>query len=501
MPPKRQCVRNKFSFVEHLTEAFSTSCASVCTQENIDPSVRAACDVGSQEYCTTDNISSSDCLSYASRLVRTLATERTNEVYANPVIIPKTSKQTIASYYSALGGATRAYVLKNIDNLSSDNVTNLMRIFLAEDPSKEVYTTVSDAAITELSKDARPTNFGLGITWLNDRAEQLIDQRVSSHSNRSTSEVIKQINDDSRFMNMFMHKYERVFDVVISKLTIEDITIPLLYEIDYLRVRTHAFIVKYITGADRGIGNYEVDLSKSERLYNRHVLEAHKWLTINSPSDPLIKLINDARVENLKYYISVNDPMSDSLCIAMVLAGEQVPYAARCAEMSNIVKADCVAFIDKKLQEPGALKDDIYMAILKTATDKDGNINKLVLDTYPGMKPWLQTIASDQLTIIDGVRTVTPVCGTVGNLTIAQCNQLCKLYPDICAFDKEQKCRLPQYRFNQESFCIDPVDESHVHWWWIGFIVFVIFIALFICKRRTKSLLVKPRVVRHLHKK
>ncbi len=492
MPNVRQSARQKFSFVEHLTEAFSVGCGSVCSQENIDPSVKAACDLGSQRYCSSYNIASPDCLTYADRLARTRAAQRTNAVYSNSVLIPTSSSQTITSYYTSLGNSAKAYVLNNINNLSSDNVVSLMKIFQTEEPSeRQVYTKVSDAVIAELSKTDRPKNFGLTIGWLKAYVDEVIDLIANELATFKTAEIIRVNNNFKPFINMFMDSYSKVFDVLVSKLTIEDIANPALYEIDspYLMGLIRSFIIQYITGKSPQAGETIIDLSKSARLYNKYVLDAYNWFIKNRSTEPLIAMIQAAKAANMKYYITVDDVNNDPVCVAMILAGEPIPYEARCSLASNIIKPECIAFVEKKINAPGASIDDIYLSIIQSATDGNGNISKVVLDTYPSIKQWLATKMADESVVVDGVPKITPVCGTAGNLSISQCNQLCKMYPELCIPDQIQKCSLPNYRFakegllnkpvDKEGMCTNPADKEETEWWWIiAFALVVIAIAI-----------------------
>lgn len=488
MPNVRQSARQKFSFIEHLTEAFSVGCGSVCSQENIDPSVKAACDLGSQRYCSSDSIATLDCLAYADRLVRTRAAQRTNTVYSNSVAIPTSSTQTIASYYTSLGDSIQAHVLKNIDSLSSDSIVNLMKLFQSEEPSeRQVYSKVSDAVIAELSKTNRPINSGISINWLKARAEELIKQKVVAYTREpSAINILNQIIKESQFMTMFYDLYLPVLDVLASKLSIEDVATPSLYTAGgpYLIKLVHKFIIEYIIGQSWYIDKYNIDLSKRPQLYNKYVLDAYKWLSANIKDDQLVALITAARNANMAYYISVDDVNNDPVCVAMILAGEPIPYEARCSSASNIVKPECIAFIEKKITAPGASIDDVYLSIIKSATDTSGNISKLVLDTYPTIKQWLSTKMSDESVTIDGISKITPVCGTEGNLSIAQCNQLCKMYPELCIPDQVQKCSLPNYRFAkegltnpsvEEGLCVEPPDNEQVQWWWIFVLALIVF--------------------------
>ncbi|KAG3194373.1 hypothetical protein PC128_g9433 [Phytophthora cactorum] len=107
--------------------------------------------------------------------------------------------------------------------------------------------------------------------------------------------------------------------------------------------------------------------------------------------------------------------------------------AAFCLDNKNITSDSCVAFINK-------------------AIASDASFDKSVLDKYTGLKDWLLLKTADKIsTDANGNKTIISACATADGLSRDQCEQLCQIYPDLCANDQINKCQMSMYRYSKEG--------------------------------------------------
>ncbi len=487
-------INPRFGFVEH----FSADCSSVCTQPNIDPSVKAACDTGSQSYCSTsDKISSTECKPYLDRVIRTRAAQKTNTQYANSVNIPTSINKTITDYYNALGDAADGYLKANINNLSAASVTDVMNIINAEQGTdRSMALRVTDNAIAQcVTSNAACED----VKWITDRITDNINTLAIKFTNASLNDILSYISNNLAHYTKFQAFYKSINNLIISKLTIDGLNSPTLITVRNksidIRNAVDLFVVNYVLGntlaaiPTTSVGAYDIDISGKPNLYNLNIRGLYKAISTasNGAVDNLATLITNADIAN-KNRCTLVDVNTDNVCIAMRATGEtdlvnaiQNTDSAFCmASSANIVQDRCVAYVNTNSNNATFDSSKAYNLVMSAATKADGSLDKTILDKYPGIKPWLTGKTTDtiQTNSSTGEKTILPVCGTANGLSIDQCKKVCEVYPDLCAQDQIQKCQLPKYRYSTENF--SEKNENDSLWFlWLLLIIIVTLIGYY----------------------
>lgn len=471
-----------------IREKFSASCASVCDSETLDPTVRSACDEGSQSYCiSADNITSPECLKYVDRVVRTRAAEKQSIAYSNKVIPP--SSASITSYYSAIGDAATNYITKNMSALNNASIANLMKIFKVEQSdNNSLYRSISKKTVFDYIEKNTTINTGLSIPWLSENVSDEVSNLIVSLKNAPSQNIIKLLISIPNYILAFHDLFIPLFDLLVSKLTIDDIGNGILIQSPYLTPLVNQFVISYITGKKPTLNDLSIDLSQKIKLYERPIMEFYNMRLKLSKQDSFVLMVDAANLANFKYLSQFSDPTSNPLYAAMKEAGQLVPDKKLdewCSSKPNFNSEECSKFMNDKISAGGNV-DSIYMTIIGLATDKDGNIQKDILAKYAGITNWLKVKMDDKLTTIDGKKVLTPTCGTPNNLTINQCNQLCALYPELCLEDQADRCRLPEYRYSKEGFITGSCSND----WWLYFVIilFCVCVSFFVVARLKKRM-------------
>ena len=492
----KSSINTSFPVIEHLTEGFSVGCLSVCGDPSADPSVRAACDLGSQTYCKTDKISTAECAPYLDRIFAT----KSGASVAIP--IPASS---INPYYADL--KQYAISVATADNvvLSSTNVSNLITALKAE-PSKEMYNAVVDAVIAKCATSADTAC--LSISWITDRVTETVKANAAAWGSLATTAILANVQANWNHYSKFVSLYNPIHDLITKKGISDVLTnttlIGMREKSSYFQNVIDLFIINSLLKTPlttiplTAAGNYNVDLSKIPAVYN--TLYRPFYLALknrpNAASDKLVVVFAVADEVNMKRVPTV-DPKTDSVCVAMKATGEAAfvkliddaiakaeadAKAARCLLPANVGTTECITYINAMSN----ISDDTYRLVLQGAIKPDGTMDKAILDKYPGLKPWLLKNTADKIVIdANGNTTIASTCAATTNLTAAQCGQLCAIYPENCTADQVKRCSIPEYRYAKDGFkermpdCDDSCDSSSdINWWVVFIFVLVAFVIL-----------------------
>jgi hypothetical protein len=458
----------RFGIAEHLSENFAASCSDVCAQTDIAPTLRSACDMGSQAYCSTaDNIASIECNPYVDRLIRTRAAEKASTVYSNPVIIPSSSGKTITDYYNALGDAANSYVASNITNLSSTSVAGLMNVMKAEGGDLSMFNKVADTAITGCVQSSTAS---CSVPSIKSRVDKLIGDQVQLFATASVGAILDYISTNVNHYLKFEDSYAPMRTLLLSKMSFGDINNPALIVLREksatICMAVDLLVINYVcdstltTIPTSTSGDYTVDLSAKPKLYAKS-LDTFIYTILSrpyAPTDKLLKLYAAASNSNVSRCATV-DPLTDPTCIAIRQTGRSdavtlmdTALAKYCVNPSAITSDSCVNYVAGLTD--ATIKTAALVSGYNAAVKADGSIDVTVLNKYgSAMKDWIKTKTADIVTKnAAGETIITPSCGTANSLPVDQCKQICALYPDVCLEDQIRKAQLPQYRYNKDGF-------------------------------------------------
>lgn len=510
----------RFGIVDHLLpEGFSGSCVDICSSSNTNPELRAACDVGSQAYCSTaDKIASAECSPYVTRLIRTRAAEKTSTPFADPVLIPPSANTTIANYYNALGDAANQYIAANITTISSASVNGLMKIIQAEGGDMSMFSRVADTAIAGCASSS--TLMCETVPWIKSRVDELVVEQVKALQAGSVDAVLTFITTNLKHFLTFEGSYSKLLDLLVSKMVVKDITkkevIDLRRQSKSFRLAVDVLAINYICDSNlvrvlsNADGDYLVDLSRKPKLYDATVSTFMSALasTPDAASDKLVKAYETATQANIVYCTQV-DPLVDPTCVAMRTSGNSFlvskmddALAQYCASPSSASRDSCVKYMTA-LTDPEKKSAALAMSYT-AAVNADGTINPSVLDKYGDqMKDWLKEKTADIVTTdASGNIVITASCGNDGNIPVSQCRQICDIYPQVCLEDQIRKAQLPQYRYAKDSFkdksgsegfgighvtmCSPSVDEMSANTFLYVVLLAIAFAFAIMCFRRRR---------------
>lgn len=495
--PIMKSINATFPVIEHLRESFSSDCVSACGDPSADPSLREACDLGSQSYCKSDKISSTECNDYLARVFNTKA----------GVTIPlPIAAGTINTYYAEL----KAHVIKiatdinDVATLRSAKMNNLLEA-LRKESSKEMYYEIVNSVIKKwrLKSETEWTT----LPWIIERINAWIAGDLDVIKDRTAVQILEHIGDRMDLFTNFMPAWSGVIDTLLTKdlttvysnttlLKMREVSSSFELAFDLYVYNTFGYtkITTLALTSDKLQYNYAIKDNKE--IYSASIRQLYSALKSRPARlDKLKILFEKADAENITRIKTVN-PSTDALCIAMKATGEPElvkaindEIAVRCTIPANISAPDCVSSINAMNPIP----DSTYKIILQGSIKSDGTLDKTILDKYPGMKEWLVKNTADTVTIdANGNALISSTCSPNTNLTATQCNQLCKIYPETCNADQIKRCSVPGYRYrstfaNKEGLELEPKTEVDNTWW----ILFILTILVFVCfisgKRVLKS--------------
>ena len=454
------------SRTQQLLESFSVPCRSVCSNTNLSPDLQAACDTGSQAWCSSpNNINSADCQTYLQRVIA--------GKQASPVVaIPTSSKQTLADYYNALGTAADTYVQGNIN--SADK---LMGIIGAEQGTQVMFNKVADDAIA--SCVASSDNSCSNVAWLTTRVTANLTAQATTMANADIPTILGYITTNMNHYTKFMGYYAPIHDLILKKITVADLVNPTLISLRnksaYMLNGIDLFVLNQITNGKltsiplNKDGSYNVDITNNVALYGQGIRAFYKAILASPPAstDQLGVLIAKADTTNKNTFDFKTFALS-ALSKAMYNTGEpnlvppiksvdtkiQASIASTvgptCGSTTLYSDPMCATYANNLTSD--ADKTKFYTALLTAMYDPKTGYNndnsKNILKQYPGLSAWLVANTVDKVsTDAQGNTTIVSGCGGTNILSSDQCNQLAAIFPNMTTTDQIQRCALPNYRY------------------------------------------------------
>jgi hypothetical protein len=484
-----------FPQIEHAgratIEPFSANCVDSCGKPGIDDNLKAACDYGSIKYCSTaNNIIKPDCLAHADRVVRTYVAEKTGIAYSNKLA----SSINTSDAYNALGAPISEYVINNRTTLDSNEIKSILAITDLEktltDSDKKLYFAPAMSMFKTCG--AVPT-LNCSASWLEPKISELINMLLIQNKSKALKDIIVSIYDPTTPPNIattirFQHLFGSYFDLIISKLTINDLltnTIiwPMRNDLPLFKTKLDTYIADLVmkssfNNKENLTDPYTADFSNNKNLYSADIQKLITIITsVAAPTDSLLVAFKAADTKNIARLTTV-DPTLDPIAVAMLATGKsdlvngvKSKILTYCIDPTNLSKSTCTPYASQAISSDPTT---YYRNAIASALKPDGTLDASILDKVVGLKDWL-AINTKDVVAADGV--ISSTCGT-GVLTRMQCSNLCKIYPELCSGDQSKRCINPLYRYTQtEGFKGDSAG-AYTLYAFIIFIAFILFIGI-----------------------
>lgn len=478
-----------------MNERFAGNCSDICNAPNISDSLRAVCDTGSQQYCSTaNNIVTPNCKAYLTRVVGNATADRKGQVYANPIrFAPGQSSATARDYYNALGQSILKQSGDPIGRLSPDT-NELINILKENNPdylSDPIYQDATQQAFDYCTgpgtPDAPPdANFcsesanplSWGAAEFSSKIDSIIAKTKSQLSGQSAVAYFSKQNYSDAQKQLFVATAQMLHqrmpntlktydDFILSTLTTSDLTDPSLALLrlvsPYLRSGVDTFVTNLLNTRKSSFterlspdGAYTVSWSDTTSLYSEDFrkfidnIKTTNALYKVTTVDPLITLVEDTDKINISE-CSTGNPLSNPMCvkIASIVPGanDSISNAqvAFCSDTPNVSTPNCITHINGNQKVYNM--NDINTKMLNYCLSADGQ-------SSASCKPFSAIDGSDQWLInstkntTDSAGVTKTVCGTPGNLSTTICQKVCTAYPSLCESDIEKKCSAPSNRYS-----------------------------------------------------
>lgn len=493
-------------------EGFAPSCNTLCNSATATPAIKLACDTGSLNYCQDQaNAANASCQSYYQRALDTVNATPTS-VSANPlnVVVGKTSMD----YFNALSIAAKTKAINSIN----DNAVSPLADLINKYPSDKL--DLSNRVVAACTAN----NFtGDGCNGKVSWVQQSIGNKVADWKTALTP--LKGVDVSKWIINNKIHFFLPKFTVQLSdieQLFISKIDLTMLSDTqNVMTIRNtttpaiksalDSFVTSYITaGKDKLDGS----LTNSSNLYNS-IIQA--YINLLPETEPL--KINAKAADTQNVQTCATNPMMP-ICISY--SNVSPAYASNMfdvkknycinSDSANIGTAGCPEFVNtelnKALADQKLTANDINMAntqMIKycTTTGTSDTINCKPFSSIKNSAAWLaqktaNTVIKDSS---NNITDVTTVCGTAAGLDLPTCNEVCKVYPELCQQDAQVKCAIPKYRYSDtfvEKFEDCDSESQKPSDLWLLFLLLVFSAIIFnlvwkkTCKNKGTMILLMP---------
>lgn len=502
-----------------MEEHFAGSCINACDNPALSNELKEVCDVGSQQFCKVgNNIYNPQCRSYLGRAISHVGALNSNETPTRKIMLPnisgKTESESIRIYASDLVAAIAAAMdPKNIGSAELDAVVKTVKEAYPNANLNEVQRLV-DSAVYTCSTDnsaeacADDTNTKNNNSWLGKELRERVNRSLTSIINKTTANnFMKNILDPSVKQNwyrMFV-QYPRITAPIVDKYVsfIEEADLDektnLIQTLRnmgyYLKESIDTKIVSFlapnskVTGTYKPVTNINLFTSIKFTTYVDGIISENAKVGIKN--DPFIAYVEEQKTAITDACLS--NPLSETCKLVnnvINTADRQRMTQATvefCSLDQNVKSQECIDDINNSLAKtkagtPNTTEydvDDINRKILNYCVSTAGKLDTKCRPRPPitGSEEWLKNAT---LNTTDSKGVTTSKCGTAGNLTIAQCENVCATYPDLCEADLNKKCSNPNQRYNSK---IDHFEENNLQmydqWGYWTILSIAIFIVIF----------------------
>lgn len=527
-----------------MEEHFAGNCSTACDNNpNMNDTLKAVCDTGSQQYCTIgNNIFTKECKSYLTRVTGNAAADRVNQTYSNPIkfsIVDGKPNGTIADYYTNLSNAILAQTsytdASKIPNLIGSDMKDIVDIIKTNNPNyatDPMYQNLISTALMYCSTTPNvDTNFCAetgNLSWGASEFGNMINATITATKNNkmitgslvayyskqinpSPAQLAKDLADAKLIHSRLPNTVKPIDNMILASLTQDDLLDPNLVLLrtvsPYLQTGIDTFVINLINGPKSSFTRerlgetpnmYSVTLNGTSTLYGTNVRTFLNNLNTynaanNITTDPLVTLIQMTDNANITACTTGN-PLSNPLCsqlaavsspaTATTIANATVAF---CSDQKNVNSSSCITHINGNQKVYNM--NDINTKMLNYCISKDGQNDSACnpFSKINGSEQWLIN-ATKNTTDTNGI--ITSVCGTVGNLSKDTCQSVCAVYPSLCANDLQQKCSIPANRYssNIDFFQGGSIPEymsnyQYINMIWIILSIMAVVLAIFCIKR------------------
>jgi hypothetical protein len=489
-----------------MEEHFAGNCATICDNPAISNELKTICDTGSQQYCTSsNNIYKPECKAYLTRVVGNAAADRTGKLYANPIRIPVSTvpgtrtQQTAKDYYQALAMATIESPTTNTTLMTTDTA-DLIQILKDNNPDYStdiLYMQLVRSAFDYCSTNPNPdVNFcsetATNKSWAALEFDNIVKEMLTVYKDRATIwKLVKERivtttgYDRSKLMFTRMpNTFKPLADAILGVLTKDDLIDPDLIKLrsisPYMQSGVDTFVINLINAPKVGFARerlagdapmYNVALTNAENLYGtnfRTFFENLKKFNVDNQiiSDPFVTLVNTTDNTNVST-CSTGNPLTNPMCAQLSTAtggtnatnifNATVTY---CSDANNVKDLACLSHINTNPTVYNLNDVNTKMLNYCLTTDGQNDSNCKPFSTITGSNQWLIDATKNTT---DAAGVTTTVCGTTGNLSKDVCQNVCTVYPSICASDREAKCSTlaNRYSTNVDFFDGDNKEEDN----------------------------------------
>lgn len=494
---------SRFGIAEHLAEQFSSNCNSACQQENIDPSLKAACDSGSQSYCIK-NITANECQVHLDRVIQTRARVEQKEMspYANPINIPKTSSQTVTDYYNALGDAASTYITSNLKTLSPETASSILTIMQAEEGEKTMFNKITSDVMSSCvnSKDSTCKSNDIVIKVV----DKAIGVKYKEFKDANINAVIDYIYENIEQFKHFSSYYDPLVSLINDKMDLNSLSNPKLISLRAVSPKINQiYFMKYITEVSpekQNVSVEDLDLSRQIRLYDPFLRSVYQTL-LTLPfqhKDILVVKIKQADARNKElifspfepiYEVLVQNGLKPSVDSLLKNTASQLNLSEEDARLAfyyaydnnaNIFDQKGVEIINK-LNFDGLFvqrEREIHPIILYIFSKiKQSKIPpESYLKTFHVLQKPFKSLFNDTITT-DAKGVVSITHSEMCKRDPEQCKSFCLSIPEMCIDDQIQRCQLPDYRYQADSQSKESFNDkcSSETMWWILILTIIIF--------------------------
>lgn len=494
------CIKNVSTNIQLIMEEhFAGSCTTACDNPNNSDALKAVCDTGSQQFCSNaNNIFTPNCKSYLTRVTGNAAADKLAQSYANPLKFTAVAGKptaTASDYYNALS-ATILTSTTNPTNLISTDTSDIVSILKANNPSYATdltYKTLIGRAFEYCGADPN-ANAGFcsetatPLSWGAAEFSKIIRDLIESYTKllngssivafytKNTNPLTAADQTAKTFKNMQIahtrmpNTLKPADDFILSTLTASDLLDPNLVVLrqvsPYLQTGIDTFVINLVNGTKNSFtherlsvnpGMYSANLSSTPALYGTNfrtfISNIQAYATANkiTTTDPLISLVQMTD-NTIITTCTTGNPSTNPICsqISTVMGSDaaasilnaQVKY---CSDPANISSTACISNINsnQKVYNMNDVNTKMLNYCLSAGGQNDTNCKPF--STIKDSNTWLKTVTKNTT---DAAGVTTSVCGTPGNLSKDTCQNVCKVYPDLCAADIQQKCAAPANRYS-----------------------------------------------------
>ena len=261
-----------------------------------------------------------------------------------------------------------------------------------------------------------------------------------------------------------------VADWVLSTLTATDLLDPNLVVLrqvsPYYQTGVDTFVINLVNGAKSSFTHerlstnpdmYTVNLSNTPALYGanfrKYMENLYAYNSANKiTTDPMATLVTMTDNANITTCTTGN-PLANPICASVAAAtgaanatailNAQVTY---CSDAANVSSAACIANINSNQKVYNM--NDVNTKMLNYCVSTSGQNDTANCKPFSSVSGSAQWLANATKNTTDAAGVTTTVCGTAGNLSKSDCQNVCTVYPTLCATDIQQKCAIPDNRYS-----------------------------------------------------